>query len=188
MRSYRSVPHRGAAGTIMHVRSCMYTSIQYYRADRATVEMHDGAAVRSTPLLASAGGQSTATRCIKGRKHCHNKASQFTEQCSHLTHTCSHARSQCCCRDGGHRHRRAHCHDDGEPRAGECELALRYTKYIYRSASTRTLSRATSRAYSCTFVHLHDTWAIAKGIRCVPQRVNCTRRSWQRPTSRGGER
>ena len=65
MRSYRSVPHRGAAGTIMHVRSCMHTSIQYYRADRAAVELHDGAAVRSTPLLASAGGQSTATGVFK---------------------------------------------------------------------------------------------------------------------------
>ena len=89
MRSYRSVPHRGAAGTIMHVRSCMHTSIQYYRADRAAVEMHDGAAVRSTPLLASAGGQSTATRCIKGRKHCHNKASQLTESVSN-SHTLPH--------------------------------------------------------------------------------------------------
>ena len=89
MRSYRSVPHRGAAGTIMHVRSCMHTSIQYYRADRAAVDMHDGAAVRSTPLLASAGGQSTATRCIKGRKHCHNKASQLTEELLHLN-TLSH--------------------------------------------------------------------------------------------------
>ena len=67
----------------------MHTSIQYYRADRAAVEMHDGAAVRSTPLLASAGGQSTATRCIKGRKHCHNKASQLTKKLSQLN-TLSH--------------------------------------------------------------------------------------------------
>ena len=74
-------PRRGR-----YYESCMHTSIQYYRADRAAVDMHDGAAVRSTPLLASAGGQSTATRCIKGRKHCHNKASQLTEKSSVLTH------------------------------------------------------------------------------------------------------
>ena len=49
-------PRRGR-----YYESCMHTNIQYYRADRATVEMHDQAAVRSTPLLASAGGQSTAT-------------------------------------------------------------------------------------------------------------------------------
>ena len=127
MRSYRSVPHRGAAGTIMHVRSCMHTSIQYYRADRAAVEMHDGAAVRSTPLLASAGGQSTATGVFKAESTAVIK--QVSSQNSvHISHTCSHARSQCCCRDGGHHHRRADRHDDGEPRAGECELALRYTK------------------------------------------------------------
>ena len=74
-------PRRGR-----YYESCMHTSIQYYRADRAAVGMHDGAAVRSTPLLASAGGQSTATRCIKGRKHCHNKASQLTEKLAQLTH------------------------------------------------------------------------------------------------------
>ena len=49
-------PRRGR-----YYESCMHTSIQYFRADRAAVDMHDGAAVRSTPLLASAGGQSTAT-------------------------------------------------------------------------------------------------------------------------------
>ena len=53
-------PRRGR-----YYESCMHTSIQYYRADRAAVVMHDGAAVRSTPLLASAGGQSTATGVFK---------------------------------------------------------------------------------------------------------------------------
>ena len=46
---------------LMSIKYVLTTHVDDYRADRAAVEMHDGAAVRSTPLLASAGGQSTAT-------------------------------------------------------------------------------------------------------------------------------
>ena len=74
-------PRRGR-----YYESCMHTSIQYFRADRAAVDMQDGAAVRSTPLLASAGGQSTATGVFKAESTAVIKQVSLQNSVHSLTH------------------------------------------------------------------------------------------------------